>query len=96
MDEQGKKKTWKPRPRYMGKNMSINREKGYGFIQSDHDGESYFFQGNRKELLHKLSRCGVSSRAKEKIREDGSINNKFLGSGTFGKKTKRFKRKIKQ
>lgn len=25
-----------------------------------------------------------------------SIYNKFLGSGTFGKKTKRFKRKIKQ
>ena len=43
MDGQGKKKTWKPRPRYMGKIMSFNRNKGYGFIESDHDEESYFF-----------------------------------------------------
>lgn len=43
MNEQGKKRTWKQRPRYMGVVTSFNREKGYGFIQSDHDGESYFF-----------------------------------------------------
>ena len=43
MDEQGKKKAWKPRQRYMGKIISFNSEKRYGFIQSDHDGESYFF-----------------------------------------------------
>lgn len=43
MNEQGKKRTWKQRPRYMGVVTSFNREKGYGFIQSDYDGESYFF-----------------------------------------------------
>lgn len=43
MEEQNKKKTWKPRSRYMGRIMSFNRDKGYGFIVSDYDGESYFF-----------------------------------------------------
>lgn len=43
MDEHGKKKTWKPRPRYMGKITKFYRDKGYGFIVSDYDGESYFF-----------------------------------------------------
>ena len=43
MEEQNKKKTWKPRPRYMGKITKFYRDKGYGFIVSDYDGESYFF-----------------------------------------------------
>lgn len=43
MDGQGKKKAWKPKPHYMGKVKSFNRNKGYGFIEGDHDGEDYFF-----------------------------------------------------
>lgn len=37
-----KKKTWKPRPRYMGVVTSWNRERKFGFIRCYEDGESYF------------------------------------------------------
>lgn len=43
MEEQNRKKPWKPAPRYMGVVMSYNKDKGFGFIQSYEDGESYFF-----------------------------------------------------
>ena len=37
-----KKKTWKPRPRYMGVVISWNRERKFGFIRCYDDGQSYF------------------------------------------------------
>ena len=43
MEQQNKKKIWKPAPRYMGVVASYNRDKGFGFIQSYEDGESYFY-----------------------------------------------------
>lgn len=47
MDGQNKKRTWKPVPRYMGVVRSYNREKGFGFIESYEDGESYFYHDSQ-------------------------------------------------
>lgn len=37
-----KKKVWKPRPRYMGKVISWDNDRKFGFIECYEDGKSYF------------------------------------------------------
>ncbi|MEY8432942.1 cold shock domain-containing protein [Lachnospiraceae bacterium 48-42] len=54
-----KKKTWKPRPRYMGTVTKWFNDRKYGFIECFSDGESYFAHASQLTDDYELVRGSI-------------------------------------